>query len=48
MLQLRGVQPSITAGPNAHNQIGPRITAVCVKLRRLEKSLDPTEDWQYP
>jgi len=39
MPQLRDVQPSITAGPNAHNQIGPRTTAVCVKLCRLEKSL---------
>ena len=39
MPQLRCVQPSSTAGPNAHKQIGPRATAVCVKLCGLDKSL---------
>jgi len=33
MPQLRGVQPSSTAGPNAHNRIGSRTTAVCQALR---------------
>ena len=39
MPQLRGVQPSSTAGPNTHKQIGPWATAVCVKLCGLDKSL---------
>jgi len=53
MPQLRDVQPISTAGPNAHNQIGPRAASACVKLCGLDKSLGakiagPTEDWQYP
>jgi len=39
MPQLRGVQPSSTAGPNTHKQIGPWATAICVKLCGLDKSL---------
>jgi len=37
--QLKGVQPNSTASLNAHNQIIPRATAVCVKLCGLGKSL---------
>jgi len=43
--QLSGVQPSSTAGSNAHNQIGQRRTAVVVKLCGSDKSL-ATEDEQ--
>jgi len=35
----RGVQPCSTAGPNAHNQIGPRATATCVTFSGLDNSL---------
>jgi len=31
--------PCSTAGPNAHNQTGPRVTAARVKLCRLNHSL---------
>ena len=33
------MQQCSTAGPNAHNQIGPRVTAACVLLRGLDNSL---------
>ena len=39
MFQGRGVQPCNTAGPNAHNQIGPWATPACVKLCWLDNSL---------
>jgi len=38
-IMCRGVQPSSTVRPSAHNQIGPRATAACVKLWGLDKSL---------
>ena len=34
-----GVQPSSTAEPNAHYQIGPQATVARVKLCGLDKSL---------
>jgi len=39
MPQVRGVQLNSIAGPNARNQIRPRVSAVCVKLCGLDKSL---------
>jgi len=36
---IRGVPPCNSAGPNAHNQIGIRATASCVKLCRVENLL---------
>ena len=35
----KGVQPRNTAGPIAHNQIGPRATPACVKLCGLDNSM---------
>jgi len=35
----QGVQPSSTAEPNAHYQIGPQATVARVKLCGLDKSL---------
>jgi len=32
-------QPCSIAGTNAHNQIGPQVTAACVKLCRVDNSL---------
>jgi len=35
----QGVQPCCTGGPNAHNQIGQRPTAACVKFNGLDNAL---------
>jgi len=35
--------PCSTAGPNAHDQTGSRVTAACVKWCRLDHSL-PTHE----
>jgi len=42
--KARGVQPSSTAGPNAHNHVGPRDTAASVQTTRWP----PSKDEQYP
>jgi len=39
ILYSTGVRPCSATGPNAHNQIGPRATAACVKLCGLDNSL---------